>query len=404
MARQTYTEVTRQSWGSRLSGSFKGIIFGVILFFIGLWVLFANEGRAVRRAKTLKEGGGAVVSVAADRVDPTNEGRLVHLTGMASTDETLADPTFGVEVNAIHLKRAVQMFQWQEHSESTTEKKVGGSTETTTTYSYDTAWSDRLIDSSGFKIPEGHQNPGNFPYDARSVSASRVSFGAFELSPSLIDRIDRWQSVPIQSLDRLPGNLRWQARLYDDGLYIGRDPGQPAIGDVRVSFAMVPAMTVSIVAQQIGNSFSPFRTSNGGTIELLHQGAASADVMFQAAETSNKVTTWILRLVGFVLILWGISSVLRPLSVLADVLPPVGNLVETGTGIVALMMAMTISVGTIAVAWIFYRPLLGVSLLVLMALLLLWIVRRSRARKGVPAAAPAQPPPPPPPPAVPTSG
>lgn len=350
-----------------------------------------------------------MVSVSADRIDPGNEGRLVHLTGKATTSDTLADPTFGVEVNAIHLERTVEMYQWRERSESTTEKKVGGGTETTTTYSYEKAWSDRRIDSSGFKVPDGHQNPGSFPYEARSVSASNVTLGAFELSPSLVDRISDWRPLPVPSRDDLPGDVRWQAKLHDDGLYLGRDPARPEIGDLEVGFRIVPPMTVSVVAQQIGGSFSPYRTSNGGTVELLHHGAASAEAMFQAAETGNRILTWLLRFLGFVLVLIGINLTLRPLSVMADVLPPVGNLVERGTGIVALMMAATIAIGTIAVAWIFYRPLLGLSLLVLMALFVVWIVRRSRGGKRASAAVsppPAPPPassPPPPPPPVPGS-
>ena len=56
--------------GSRLVESIKGVLVG-ILFFLGSFpLLFWNEGRAVRRAKDLEEGRGAVVAVAAETVDP----------------------------------------------------------------------------------------------------------------------------------------------------------------------------------------------------------------------------------------------------------------------------------------------------------------------------------------------
>ena len=74
MSEDSFTEVTHTSYGGRIKASFKGIIFGLI-FFIGAFpLLFWNEGRAVKRYQTLKEGEGAVVSVSPDRVEPSNQG------------------------------------------------------------------------------------------------------------------------------------------------------------------------------------------------------------------------------------------------------------------------------------------------------------------------------------------
>lgn len=336
-----------------------------------------------------------MVSVAADRIDPANEGRLVHVVGMASTGETLSDPDFGVAANAIHLRRKVEMYQWQERSESRTEKKVGGATETTTTYSYDKAWSERSIDSTRFEVPDGHGNPDSFPYAGRAVAASQVSVGAFELSPSLIARIGGFEPLAAPALGDLPLEIRRQARREGGGLYLGRDPASPEIGDLRIAFETVTPQTVSLVAQQVGRSFAAYRTSNGGEIELLHEGTATAEEMFSAAETGNRVLTWVLRLAGFLLLLIGFNLVVRPLSVLADVLPPVGNLVALGTGLVASMMAATVAVGTVAVAWVFYRPVLGISLLALALALVVWIIQRMRGAKTAGAVGAAPPPPPP---------
>ena len=88
------TEITSQSWFGRIGESIKSFLVG-ILFFLGSFpLLFLNEGRAVRTEKSLHEGAGAVVSVGSDRVDPANNQKLVHMTGKASTGETLTDPDF----------------------------------------------------------------------------------------------------------------------------------------------------------------------------------------------------------------------------------------------------------------------------------------------------------------------
>ena len=111
MPEDTFTEVTTESWLGRIGGAFKGIIVGLVLFIAAFPVLFWNEGRAVRRYKTLNEGAGILISVPEARVMSKNDGKLVHVSGMAVTDEILADPEFEPAVNAIKLKRKVEMYQ-----------------------------------------------------------------------------------------------------------------------------------------------------------------------------------------------------------------------------------------------------------------------------------------------------
>lgn len=365
MPQDTHTEVTKRSWGSRLGGSLKGILLGLILIGLAFWLLTWNEGRAVRRARALTEGGGIVVSVPADRVDAANEGKLVHLSGLATTSGELRDETFGVTVNAIHLERSVEMFQWRENSDSTTEKKLGGGTETTTTYSYDKAWSSSIIDSGQFKKPEGHQNPGYVPYKTWETSASEVSVGPFRLSEGLVGSMRRSESLPVESVAGLPSDLRWKSHPYNGGIYIGGSPSTPAVGDVRVFFQVVRPATVSIVARQTGDRLQPYRTSKGGNIELLSYGTVAADAMFESAQQARHTMTWILRVVGFLLMAFGLKTTLRPFSVMADVVPAFGRMVEAVSGFAAYFLAAALSLITVALAWLYYRPALAVTLLLL---------------------------------------
>ena len=411
MSQDTFTEVTRRSWGSRLGGAFKGILVGLVLIVVGLFVLFKNEGRAVRRARALDHGSSAVVSVGADRIDPANEGALVHVSGMVETDDILTDPQFGISARALHLRRNVEMYQWHERSSSTTEKKVGGSTETTTTYSYEKDWSERAIGSSGFKKPEGHRNPGAIPFENRIASASSASLGAFQLSPSLIGRMSTWTPVAVSGTSLLPETMRGRASLTSGGFYLGDDPSNPQVGDLRVTFEIVKPGLASIVARQGGASLGPWQARNGQTVELLRTGSVPAEAMFESAHSSNQLTTWILRLFGFVLILWGLRAILRPLSVMADVLPALGNLAEGGIRMFTLFLAGFMAFSTIGFAWLWYRPLLGLGVLLMAFGALLGVVtmvKRSRAAVRSAPAAPAtepqgdahpKPPPPPPPPA-----
>ncbi len=364
MSEDTFTEVSEQSWFSRIGGAFKGIVAGLVLLAIAFFLLFWNEGRAVKRYKSLKEGGGVVISVLADRVDSSHQGKLVHVSAMANSDETLNDTVFGVSRKAIKLRRSVQMYQWKEKRSSEEKKKLGGGTTTKTTYSYEKVWSDSLISSSSFKKQNDHHNPSKMAYSSSEAVASQVHFGAFMLSPSLVGKISRYTPVSLDSDYQLPDTLTSPATVSEENtLFLGEDPANPQVGDMRISFSEVLPMSVSVVAKQVNKSFTPYLTKVGGSVELLQVGNHTAEEMFATAQQSNTILTWILRVVGLILMFMGGKLILAPLAVLADVVPLFGNIVGAGTTLIAGLSSVLFSLLTIAVAWIIYRPLIGLTLL-----------------------------------------
>jgi hypothetical protein len=384
MSADSYSEVTSESWFGRIGGAIKGVLFGLLLFIVAFPLLFWNEGRSVKTYKTLKEGGGAVVSVASERVDPANAGKLVHVTAKANTEATLSDPLFGVSAKALKLVRTVEMYQWVEKTEKKTKDKLGGGTETVTTYTYNKEWSGRLNNSSSFKKAAEHQNPSALPYESTQQVAPEVSLGAFVLSPSLVGKINNYGPLPIANDTALSPELTSKVKQSGSGFYVGADPAAPQIGDARITFMVANPTEVSVIAKQKGNSFEPYATQAGGTIELLQTGVHTAAEMIQKAQADNNVMTWILRLVGFIVMLVGLGMILKPLSVVADVVPILGNVVGAGIGFVAFLLAAVLSLTTIAIAWIVYRPLLGGLLLVVAVALVVVIKGKlSSAKTGV---------------------
>ena len=94
-------------------------------------------------------------------------------------------------------------------------------------------------------------------------------------------------------------------------------------------------------------------------------------------------------------------SVLRPLQVAADVVPLIGWLVGGGLSLAALLIAAPTALVTIALGWIFYRPLPGIALLVAAVAVAVWLLQRGRARAAASPGTPGLLPPPPLPPAPP---
>lgn len=388
MSQDRYTEVTHQSWFSRIGGALKGILFGLLLFVLAFPLLFWNEGRAVKRAKSLTEGSKVVLSVPADSVDPANEGQLIHVSGTATTDAVLTDPVFEVSENALKLKRTVEMYQWKESKETETRTKVGGGEETVTTYSYSKTWSQSHINSENFTKPAGHQNPGSMPYDSTVLTAEEITLGAFTLSPSLAGKISQYEPLPVEADQPLPQPVRDSGQVHNGGYYLGKDPADPQVGDVRIQFQVTRPTPVSVIARQVGSTFEPYRAKAGGEVELLQTGIHSADSMFEQAQQANRVVTWLVRLGGFLLMMFGLNLMTRVFSVLADVIPFFGRIVGAGTRLIAFLLAAVFSLITIAVAWVFYRPLLGILLLTAAGGLIAAVVIKLRSSKVEKASAP----------------
>lgn len=103
--------------------------------------------------------------------------------------------------------------------------------------------------------------------------------------------------------------------------------------------------------------------------------------MFEAAHQDNKMMTWILRAVGFGMMFGGFGMIFKPLSVLADVVPLFGNIVGAGTGIIAFLLTVVISFVVISFAWILYRPLIGVPLLLIAVVGAVLLVRKLLAQR-----------------------
>ena len=389
------TETTTESWGSRISGSFKGVIVGLALFIGGFPVLFWNEGNSVKTAKAIDEGEGACVAVESnEKVDAENEGKLVHMTGKADTKDVLSDATFGVSATAIKLKREVEMYQWIEESRTTEKKKMGGSVEKVTTYTYKKEWSSHAINSGDFK-EQGHDNPGVIEFPSEEHLAVNVSFGAFRLSEKQIGKIgsSRGFAFPTNFTCALPrvqvkGNTIYvpNAETRNNPLNNRDVATQTRIGDMRVTFRVIYPHDVSIIAKQKGDSFVDYTAKNGKKLNYLANGVEDAASMFETARTNNAIMTWLIRIGGFLMMFFGLSMVFKPMSVLADVLPILGNLVELGTGFVAGLIALVCSLITIAVAWIFFRPVLGIILLVIAGALIGLLIKKQMAAKAAKAA------------------
>jgi hypothetical protein len=155
-------------------------------------------------------------------------------------------------------------------------------------------------------------------------------------------------------------------------LYFGRVPGAPEVGDVRVTFEKVVPAKVTVMAVVDGDTFKPYKAKNGKRFQTLVMGKKTGDEIIEGEKAANNMILWALRILGIMLVIGGLKGIFGFLETILKVVPFVANIFGWGVGVVCTVLGIVWSLIVIAIAWLFYRPLLGISLLVL-AGFLVWV-------------------------------
>ena len=390
----SFQEKTSVSWFGRIGRSLVGLLIGIVLVIAMVVLLFWNEGRAVTTARSLAEGAGLVTSVAAETVDAAQEGNLVHVSGTVDTQSSLSDSRFGITEHGVRLVRRSEMYQWTETRKTETVTKLGGGEETVTTYTYDTGWSDRPHDSSRFREPDGRTNPP-MEIQGQSFQVPEATLGAFSLSQRVLSLIGGARQVALSpdmtdTIQQAVG-AGVRASVADGRIYLGAEPSRPSVGDYRISYELVPLGPISVIGRQAGNGFEPYQTRAGNQLLMVDSGTVSAQQMFDEAQASNTVLTWIVRAVGLVFMIVGFALFLSPLGVVGDVIPVIGSIIRMGTGLVAAIVGIMLGTVTIAIAWFYYRPLTALIILAIGFLVAYALTKFGNRKAAADATPPAQP-------------
>jgi transmembrane protein TMEM43 len=224
------------------------LLIVVVLVAIGAYV-WVHKRHATSEtpvpAETKAPSHAEAPHMPADKIDPANEGRVVTIDGALSVKKPARDTQLGVEADAVMLLRFAEMLQWQEHC-------AGGGNCT-----YQQVWSPLAIDSRKFREPEGHRNPERLPITSGRFSASETRLGAFVVDAAALGnyRLDsalQTKPVPYPVKDAaLPSNLAISFREVNGALYAG-DPEHRAVGDLRISYRIIPAGNVELTGLQRG--------------------------------------------------------------------------------------------------------------------------------------------------------
>ncbi|XP_077986299.1 transmembrane protein 43-like [Glandiceps talaboti] len=382
------------TFAERLGLNFTSTCFGFILFVAAITLLSWNERRVVTLSSAVEEGLGLVVPLSTSQVafDEHNN-KLVHVMGTLTTNKLLEDLDYDVQVEAVKLRREVEMYQWEE-IRRTKQIYDAGEARTQTVYSYNKRWQPELIESEDFEENELHRNPITMVAVSKEYTAEKVFLGTFRLSEGLITKISKYKLYTLYDIPASAGN----AQLYNGYIYHGSDPKTPQIGDVRIRFTYAGVSgkqfthkfsdlgqpeQVSVLAKQVGATLTGYETYSGEIIEMLMYGRLSAEEIFAKAENANSMMAWSLRLVGFLMLITSVILMHHVITVIVSWIPLIKELEKLIPPAFVIGLSYSVTASLIGMMWVIQRPLLTVFLLIT-SLIPLFIALRKRGHQRAP--------------------
>ncbi len=322
------------------------MLLGAVLLLLGLLLLGFTAHADRLRAMGEDALGGFVLTGRAATPGPAADGRLVLAVGAPVVKVPARDAQFGVAVNAPALVRKVQMFQWNETD-------FGGRR------GYDLDWFDHPIDSSAFKHPASHANPGAFPIDAARFDAPDVTVGGFKLASALVRKIDGTEPFT-PDLSRLPANMAATFQVHNGALLTSTNPARPRVGDLRISWMRIAPSQLTVFARDKSGTLVPASDPAGDPIAQVLVGRLSlTDVLTDAPQPPRF--KWARRVLA-VLLAWGGVALLLPvfrrrdraLALAIAVVPLAAIALAYWWGIrmpVAIAMVFVAVAGALVAAW-----------------------------------------------------
>ena len=206
IARAAESKVARRGTWRKLLRRAIGVFF--VIF--GAIALFLNETSAVNFARAIDEGARFVVEGDPNRIDPANEGKLVHVSGELKTTARLVDPDFAMSAEAALLLRDAEMYYWWDENKK------------------EPSWSAERSDRP--------HPPFRFP--GMKVTAHDATLGAFRPGKLVLEKLPATIHLPIEpaTVEAARTHVGGPVELTNGKLYLGSNSAQPQIGDIRISW------------------------------------------------------------------------------------------------------------------------------------------------------------------------
>jgi len=267
--------------------------------------------------------------------------------GELTSLEKVEDPFFGVVLhNCISLERKVQVYHWTESKRSVSLPDTGGGRLRREEYVYTTVWGENVPSSRAFHIAEGHENPENSIRGERFVSPQSV-INNMQVDFEIVKKLDHFETMKLNVgiIDLLDPSIRNNACLLgDDCIYIGRDPSNPWVGDLKVQFRKISSpIQVSAIAFNRGNTLVPINSEGVSDFCIIKAGVHVAKSLIEGEEGEQNKKLWLGRLGGWFVNFISIILIAGPWLLWTEFFPLLHLIVAAETFTKAILTSLKLS-------------------------------------------------------------
>lgn len=348
----------------KITNSFAGVLFGFILIVVGVVLLFSNEKNNVKNIAVVDELRNVAIDTSSSSVDSINDGKLVAISGKLEMASPIQDTTFGVRVESAKLVRTVEMYQYVESCTTDDNDKR--------TCNYLKEWREELVDDTKFEN-KGYVNPTTMPYETKKFVANSGKVGAYIISEDTLAQLNT--DTVYTNYTHIPSGYS------KNGEYLvnSRDLENPQIGDVRIRFTYNASDTISVLAKQSGNTLVNYVTKEGKVIHYVSSGTKDSKELINEIQDANHFLKWIVRGLALFIEMMGVALLFKPITTISSYVPIFGSLVGKATAMVSFLFGLIITLLFTAIAWMTYRPILGIGLII--AVIILFVIVKKISKR-----------------------
>jgi len=374
-------KVERKSYGQRILDSFVVLLIGFLLFIGSFIVLFVNEGRENFANYALK-------ATVFDQTQTYETDDLVYIVGNLSAT-TYASDTYLKANDYIYIERIVEMYAYVEYEHTQTREKLGGSTETVYTYTYQLEWTQSPKKSNTYQgddtekpkdIPANYDSwidsmPKNDSDKAKGVTINGINVAnGFDLSGA------KQLSITKDDVQNLTNN----ETVVDNMIYRANNGSadNPKLGDIRIRYIAIKASDKGLLLARFNNNqFEPFLTKKGSQLYRFFAGVESQSEAVKILNSEYKASLWLLRIVGFIMMFIGLLLIGNPVTTLISVIPIFAKIGRNIYAILALIISLVLTSLTVIIAMIFNNVYLAIATVVILILIVV-LVLQSKKKKA----------------------
>lgn len=373
-------EVTRTNIFQKFLNSLGGMVFGVIIFFIAIVILYVNDGRE----NPMKVATNAI-EVEASSNPADYKGKFVTVTGDLTVEKPIVEEEFVNFKNTsfIALERKVEVYAWVEKKTTSTRTQIGGTDETTTTYSYEKKWVSNAENSSNFKEPQFPPNKQK-PIENTNFYAEKANVGNFVFTPKTIG-LRGYEPVNLTtemlSKNSVEPETKPETKPEEDvqtSLNVNENTSvatetpvpnsstetqsksaeyvvssnfvsnseqagvTPNIGDYRISYSGIKDTGLVTLFGEVSNSEIRNYTDPNRNVAIDGFFQSSKSEALATMNNEFQTSRWIFRIGGIALIWLALNMVTAPLTIFLDVIPFLGKASRAIIGFILLPIAILI--------------------------------------------------------------